>query len=72
MAESRRIRIPVQRRSLYIKHNKTYELLLAALMVVFVAICVVVIGSTFMPADVWTDNVLIRMIVETNAAVRGR
>jgi hypothetical protein len=51
----------------------TRELLLAALVVVFVSICVVVLGSTFvsMP-DKWADNVLIKMIVDTNEFVRSR
>jgi hypothetical protein len=62
-----------QRRSLYIRHNKTYELLLATLLVIFVAICVIVIGSTLVPTSgVWSDNVLIRMIVQTNELVRGK
>jgi hypothetical protein len=48
-------------------------MLLAALVVVFVAICVVVLGSTFMPtSNMWTDNVLVKMIVETNEFIRGR
>jgi hypothetical protein len=71
MAETRRT--PLPRRSLYVKHNKAYELLLATLIVFFAAVCVVVFGSTFKPSSgVWTDNVLIRMIVETNEFIRGR
>ncbi|MDR0616836.1 MAG: hypothetical protein LBG29_08515 [Synergistaceae bacterium] len=49
------------------------EWLLAMLVIVFVAICVFVLGSTFVPAsDKWSNNVLIRMIVDTNEFVRGR
>jgi hypothetical protein len=49
------------------------EWLLALLVVVFVSICVVVLGSMFTPIpDKWADNVLIRMIVDTNEFVRGR
>jgi hypothetical protein len=70
---AKRRRIPVKRRSLYVRHNKAYEALLAVLIVVFVAICVTVLGNTVMPgSEMWTDNILIRIIVETNAAVRGR
>jgi hypothetical protein len=49
------------------------EWLLAILVVVFVSICVVVLGSTFIPmSSVWSDSVLVKMIVETNEFVRGR
>ncbi|MDR3255423.1 MAG: hypothetical protein LBT31_07625 [Synergistaceae bacterium] len=70
---AKRRRIPIKRRSLYVRHNKVYELMLAVLIVVFVAICVAVLGNSVMPgSEMWTDNVLIRMIVETNAAMRGK
>lgn len=70
---SERQRIPIPRRTLYIKHNVGREWLLAMLVIVFVAICVFVLGSTFVPAsDKWSNNVLIRMIVDTNEFVRGR
>ncbi|MDR3320939.1 MAG: hypothetical protein LBS93_00705 [Synergistaceae bacterium] len=70
---AKRRRIPVKRRSLYVRHNKVYEMMLAVLIVVFVAICVAVLGNTMLPgSEMWADNVLIKMIVETNAAMRGK
>ncbi|MDR1516123.1 MAG: hypothetical protein LBS45_10540 [Synergistaceae bacterium] len=70
---SERQRIPIPRRSLYIKRNKAREWLLAILVVVFVSICVIVLGSTFVPmSSDWSDSVLVKMIVETNEFVRGR
>jgi hypothetical protein len=48
-------------------------MMLAVLIVVFVAICVAVLGNTMLPgSEMWADNVLIKMIVETNAAMRGK
>ena len=71
MSERQRMQIP--RRSMYVKHNMTREWLLAILVVVFVSICVFVLGSTFThDSSKWADNVLIKMIVETNEFVRGR
>jgi hypothetical protein len=68
-----RQRISIPRRSMYVKHNMTREWLLAVLVVVFVAICVFVLGSTFVPeSGKWADNVLVKMIVDTNEFVRGR
>ena len=63
----------VQRRSLYVKHNKAYEAVLASLIVFFVAICVYVFGSVVdLNSTNWSNNTLIQMIVGTNAAMRGR
>jgi hypothetical protein len=71
MPERQRIHIP--RRSMYVRRNMTRDGLLAVLVVMFVAICVFVLGNTFAPdTGKWADNVLIRMIVETNQFVRGR
>ena len=63
----------VQRRSLYVKHNKAYEVILASLIVFFVAICGFVFGSVVdLNSTNWSNNTLIQMIVGTNAAMRGR
>lgn len=62
MAEQERGR---RRNSLYVKQNKTYQLLLAFLIIVFVIISAVVINSTLLaPAGTWKDNLLIKMIME--------
>jgi hypothetical protein len=70
---SKRQRIQIPRRSLYVKHNMAREWLLAILVVVFVSICVVVLGSMFIPmSSGWSDSVFVKMIVQTNEFVRGR
>ena len=59
-----------RRTSLYVKQNKAYQMLLATLIVAFLIVTEVVVTSSG-PArrnSAWTNNVLIRMIVERNTA----
>ena len=65
-------RFPRRRHSLYVRQNKAYQLLLAMLIVVFIIVAAVVVNSTISPNTSWRDNVLIRMIVERNAARNSR
>ncbi|MDR0654611.1 MAG: hypothetical protein LBG12_15075 [Synergistaceae bacterium] len=65
-------RIPRRRNSLYVKQNKAYQLLLATLIIVFIIVTAVVVQSTISPNASWKENVLIRMIVERNAARNSR
>jgi membrane protein CcdC involved in cytochrome C biogenesis len=65
-------RIPRRRHTLYVKQNKAYQLLLATLIIVFIVVTAVVVNSTISPNTSWSDNVLIRMIVEKNAARNSR
>jgi membrane protein CcdC involved in cytochrome C biogenesis len=65
-------RIPKRRHSLYVKQNKAYQLLLATLIIVFIIVTAVVVNSTISPNSSWKDNVLIRMIVERDAARNSR
>jgi hypothetical protein len=65
-------RIPRRRHSLYVRQNKAYQLLLATLIIVFIIVTAVVMNSTISPNASWRDNVLIRMIVERNAARNSR
>ena len=61
-----------RRRSLYVKQNKAYQMLLAVLIIAFVLVCAVVLTHVVLPSSsVWRDNVLIRMIVETREAVKS-
>jgi hypothetical protein len=55
-----------KRHSLYVKQNKAYQLLLAFLIVMFILISAVVVNMTLLspPSAVWSDNILIRMIIE--------
>jgi hypothetical protein len=59
-----------KRHSLYVKQNKAYQLMLAFLIIVFILISAVVINMTFFspPSAVWSDNILIRMILERRDA----
>lgn len=60
-----------KRRSLYVKQNKAYQMLLATLIIAFVLVTAVVLSHTILPtSSVWRDNVLIRMIYETREAMR--
>lgn len=62
-------RIPRRRRhSLYVRQNKAYQLLLAALIIAFIIVTAVVVSGVVSPNTSWRDNVLIRMIIERNAA----
>jgi membrane protein CcdC involved in cytochrome C biogenesis len=65
-------RTPRRRHSLYVKQNKAYQLLLATLIIVFIIVTAVVVNSTLSPNTSWSDNVLIRMIIERNAARNSR
>lgn len=65
MADPRR---DSRRRSLYVRQNKAYQILLAILVVAFILISALVINTTILqPSGVWRDNVLIRMILERRA-----
>jgi hypothetical protein len=58
-----------RRRSLYVKQNKTYQMLLALLIICFIFVSLVVINNVLLPSDAtWRDNMLIRMIIERNEA----
>ena len=60
-----------RRKSIYVKQNKFYQCLLAALIIVFVIVFAVVIQSMDLPTShVWKDNILIRMIVETQNFIK--
>ena len=61
-----------RRNSLYVKQNKAYQMLLAALIIVFILVTAVVVNSTLTPNSSWRDNALIRMITERNAARNSR
>jgi membrane protein CcdC involved in cytochrome C biogenesis len=61
-----------RRNSLYVKQNKAYQLLLATLIIVFIIVSAVVVHGTLSPNSAWSDNVLIRMIVERAAARNSR
>ncbi|MDR1581103.1 MAG: hypothetical protein LBS35_12155 [Synergistaceae bacterium] len=65
-------RIPRRRHSLYVKQNKAYQLLLATLIIAFIIVTAVVVNGTFSPNTSWKDNVLIRMIIDRNAARNSR
>lgn len=65
MAEPGRSR---RRKSLYVKQNKSYQLLLALLVIVFVLISVIVVNNVLLsPTGKWSDSLLIRMIMERRA-----
>jgi hypothetical protein len=54
-----------KRHSLYVKQNKTYQLMLAFLIIAFILISAVVVNTTLLsPSSVWKDNILIKMIIE--------
>ena len=64
---------PTKRRnSLYVKQNKAYQMLLATLIIAFIIVTAVVMYSTLSPNASWNDNVLIRMMIERNAARNSR
>lgn len=64
---------PRRRRSLYVKQNKAYQMLLAIMIILFVVVSAVVITSTIMPTSgVWRDNVLIRMMIDAQGARTSR
>jgi hypothetical protein len=45
---------------------------LATMIIVFIIVTAVVVTSTISPNTSWRDNILIRMIVERNAARNSR
>lgn len=54
-----------RRRSLYVRQNKAYQLLLALLVVVFIIISAAVVNQTLLsPTGRWSDSLIIRMIFE--------
>ena len=61
-----------RRNSLYVKQNKAYQMLLATLIIAFLIVTAVVVTSSGVGSSrqnsPWSNNVLIRMIVERNAA----
>ena len=61
-----------RRNSLYVKHNKAYQMLLATLIIIFIIVTAVVVQSTLSPNSSWQDNVFIRMIMERNTARSSR
>ncbi|MDR3279272.1 MAG: hypothetical protein LBT23_02060 [Synergistaceae bacterium] len=65
-------RNPRRRNSLYVRQNKAYQMLLAALIIVFIIVTAVVVNSTLSPNSTWRDNILIRMIIERTAARNSR
>lgn len=57
-----------RRRSLYVKQNKAYQIVLAILVIAFILISAVVINTAVLsPNSTWRDNILIRMILERRA-----
>lgn len=57
--------------SIYVKQNKAYQTLLATLIILFVLVCAVAISHTDLPTSrVWKDNILIRMIENTQQFIR--
>ena len=64
----RRVQRTKRRYSLYVKQNKAYQVLLATLIIVFLIVTAVVVTSSgaIKPNSIWTDNLLIRMIIEKN------
>jgi hypothetical protein len=61
-----------RRNSLYVKQNKADQMLLATLILAFLIVTAVVMYSTMSPNSSWNDNVLIRMMIERNAARNSR
>jgi membrane protein CcdC involved in cytochrome C biogenesis len=58
-----------RRRSLYVKQNKAYQMLLALLIICFIFVSLVVANNVLLPSgSTWKDNVLMRMIIERNIA----
>ena len=59
-----------RRYSLYVKQNKAYQMLIATLIIVFLIVTAVVVNSSGSVGhnSMWSNNVLIRMIIERNAA----
>ncbi|MCL2683833.1 MAG: hypothetical protein FWE55_01170 [Synergistaceae bacterium] len=57
-----------RRHSIYVKQNKAYQMLLATLLIVFLIVTAVVVTHTWAPSTTWRDNLLIRMIIDRNAA----
>lgn len=57
--------------SLYVKQNKKYQAILATLIIAFVFVFAAVLSSIDLPTSrVWKDNVLLRMIVNTQEFIR--
>ena len=62
-----------RRNSLYVKQNKAYQMLLATLIIFFLILTAVVVTSGGLKTNsMWTDNILVRMIMERNAARYSR
>lgn len=58
--------------SLYEKQNKKYQAILATLIIVFVIVFAVVLNSVALPSSrSWNDNVLIKMIVNTQDFIKS-
>lgn len=60
-----------QGHSLYVKPNKKYQAILSALIIVFVIVFSLVLKNVTLPTShVWKDNVLMKMIVNTQNFIR--
>jgi len=59
--------------SLYVKRNKKYQAILAALIIAFAILFAIVLSSVPLPTSrVWRENVLMRMIVETQDFIKDK
>ena len=57
--------------SVYVKQNRAYQALLATLVIALVLVGVTVLTTIPLPSSgVWKDNVLLRMIVETQQFIK--
>ncbi len=57
--------------SLYVKQNKKYQAILATLIISFVLVLAIVLSSVDLPTSrVWRDNVLLRMILNTQEFIK--
>ena len=57
--------------SIYVKQNRAYQALLATLIIALVLVGLSVLSTIPLPTShVWKDNVLLRMIIETQKFIR--
>jgi len=56
-----------------VKRNKKYQAILAALIIAFAILFAIVLSSVPLPTSrVWRENVLMRMIVETQNFIKDK
>ncbi|GHV28092.1 hypothetical protein FACS1894167_04260 [Synergistales bacterium] len=58
--------------SMYVQYNKMQQMLIALVVLVAVTVTVVVIGKYTPASKIWTNNVLLQMIIDTHRAVTGK